>query len=361
MVGDTLSEPGDHYMIYVPPSLRRRDLREPLIKLLYHLKRRRTAIDMRENELMVQRTISEFKDLYVALRTYFEADLRRQDASAMMRFMFTRFVTKLVGFRRRIADLVGYTGGDSLAQIWLDPDIAALAVQSYAPVEPPGAPACLWDTGELWHLLPPPFRQHPARAIEALPNYRRPSWMTWLQTHRRRAEEPLTLGDLMDLGFDPTRLKEIDLKGQPYIFERIEARQVCHVERIRQALAELKPALAGSRAGNALLKINPPLLAIRDRGNAYILRRKIQGIHWEEALEQLRCAPDLCRMYHELRLEPLIHATVDTARRLVAAHGPDMESLAEDLTMFVSWDVGCNRPQIQVDAAGVFLQAVWLA
>lgn len=361
LVGDTLSEPGDHYMVYVPPVLRRRDLREPLIRLLYHLKRRRTAIDMRENELMVQRTIGEFKDLYTALRTYFEDDIRRQRATPMMRFMFTRFVTKLVGFRRRIADLVGYTGGDSLAQIPLDPYIAAVPVQSYAPMEPPGSPACLWDAGGLWPLLPAPIREHPARAIEALPNYRRPSWTTWLQTSGRNPGDPLTLGDLMDLGFDPTRLKEIRLQGRPYIFERIQARRVGHVERIRQALGMLKTRLAGSRARNALLQVTPPLLALRDRGNAYILRRKIPGIHWEEALEQIRCAPDLSRIHRELRLEPLIHATVGAALRLAASRAPGIEALAEDLTLFVSWDLDRNRPQVQVDAAGVFLQAVWLA
>src|SRR5512139_1423574 len=90
---------------------------------------------MRENYMMVERTIAEFRELYRTLLTYFEKEIRRGESSSFMRFMFTRFVTKLIAFRRRIGDLVGYTGGESMEQITLAPEVACLEVKSYPPRE----------------------------------------------------------------------------------------------------------------------------------------------------------------------------------------------------------------------------------
>ena len=59
-------------MIYIPPAHEGKDLRDSIIRLVHHIRRRRPAIDMRDNEIMVQRTIEEFKDLYRALLTYSE-------------------------------------------------------------------------------------------------------------------------------------------------------------------------------------------------------------------------------------------------------------------------------------------------
>ncbi len=103
----TEAESDGGYMVYTPPCFAGKDIRDPLLKLLHHLKRKRPAIDMRDNELMVERTIEEFKDLYCALLTYFGAEIDREESSSLMRFTFTRFVTKLLGFRRRIGQLLG--------------------------------------------------------------------------------------------------------------------------------------------------------------------------------------------------------------------------------------------------------------
>ncbi len=89
------------------------------MKIVHHLKRKRAAIDMRDNELMVKRTIGEFKDLYAALLTYFEREIQTGRPTPLTQFMFTRFVTKLISFRRRIGTLLGYTGGESIEQIVL--------------------------------------------------------------------------------------------------------------------------------------------------------------------------------------------------------------------------------------------------
>jgi GNAT superfamily N-acetyltransferase len=116
------------YMVFIPPSMRDRNLADPIRRLVHHLRRKRPAIDMRDNELMVKRTIEEFKELYGALLTYFRGGTSNSQTDSLMRFMFTRFVTKLLGFGHRISRLVGYTGGESLGQIVLDPDVRALTV-----------------------------------------------------------------------------------------------------------------------------------------------------------------------------------------------------------------------------------------
>jgi hypothetical protein len=62
-IGDGAGDSENHFMIYVPSRWQGKQLRDPLLKIFYHLKRKRAAIDMRDNEVMVQRTIGEFKDL----------------------------------------------------------------------------------------------------------------------------------------------------------------------------------------------------------------------------------------------------------------------------------------------------------
>lgn len=50
-----------------------------------------------------------------------------------MRFMFTKFAARLVGFRRRrISHLLGYTGGESLEEIAVDHRILGLPIQPFS-------------------------------------------------------------------------------------------------------------------------------------------------------------------------------------------------------------------------------------
>ena len=64
LIGDSLSDETDNYMIFVPPALEGRDLTKHVSDCCIHLKRKRTVIHMRENEVMVKRTIAEFRELY---------------------------------------------------------------------------------------------------------------------------------------------------------------------------------------------------------------------------------------------------------------------------------------------------------
>ncbi len=363
IIGEGMSNSFGNYMVYIPPRLQKKNLREPVLKLLHHLKRKRAAIDMRDNEVMVQRTISEFKGLHEALVLYFEDEIQQETSTPLMRFMFTRFVTKLIAFRRRIGDLLGYTGGESMEQIVLAPEIAALPVQSYAPPEIGSKSSFVTGDRELWPRLPEDLRKHPARIIESLPNYRRPNLINWLEGRGKTQTHILEIGDLMDLGFDPTRLKEITIDGDRFIFERVQARQIPEIEKKRELMQRIaSKKIAAFRANNAQIKLNPPLLTIRDRGNAYILRRKINGIHWEEAVEQLKTVPMLVKINESAKCDRIIFATINKANKIIAEQlGVTEPDILDPLTCFVSWDLKSNRPKLMVDFAGTFLESVWMA
>jgi len=361
-VGDGPEDRENHFMIYVPSRWQGKQLRDPLLKIVYHLKRKRAAIDMRDNEVMVQRTIGEFKDLYAVLLTYFRREIQTGKTTPLTQFMFTRFVTKLISFRRRIGTLLGYTGGESIEQIVLDPVVAALPVRTYPPSELSSkSPSVLGDK-ELWARLPHMLKKHPARFIESLPNYGRPSLVSWLKERGMSSTERLTIGDLMNLGFDPTRLKEIVVDNEKFIFERIQARQLPELKKKEELLRRIKLEIAHARPSNAQLKVNLPLLAIQDRGNAYVLRRKVDGIHWEEAIEQIQSAPHLKSMNGSMKIDRMILGTVRVAHQMISEKlGLREETVADSLTCFVSWNLEGNLPRLSIDFTSAYLESVWMA
>ena len=361
VIGNSVTDRQNNYMVYIPLQFKGKDLKEPIKKLLYHLEKKREAINMRDNEVMVQQTIAEFKDLYFALLKYFESEICEGKSSLLMRFMFTRFVTKFIAFRRRIGNLLGYTGGESLEQITLTPEIDALPVQSYIPIEFKGKIILMDGNKEIWSNLPRNLKENPARFIELLPNYRRPSLIAWLSEQKFTSNHILTLGDLMDLGFDPTRLKEMFINGKSFIIERIQTRQLPELERKRVLLKQIASKTFRIKIENVQLKINPPLLAIQERGNAYVLRRKINGIHWEEAIEQLHSTPRLKALNTSLKLDKMIFNTVRKVSEVITEHLDIKEkTFFEQLAYFVSWDLKNNMPKTIIDFT-ISLESVWLA
>jgi hypothetical protein len=360
--GDGTGDRENHFMIYVPSRWQGRQIREHILKIVYHLKRKRPAIEMRDNEVMVQRTIAEFKDLYAALLTYFRREILTGKPTPLTRFMFTRFVTKLISFRRRIGSLLGYTGGESIEQIVLDPAIAALPVTTYPPsVLSSKGPSVLGDK-ELWSRLPDMLRKDPARFIESLPGYGRPSLVSWLKDRGKVSTDRLTIGDLMSLGFDPTRLKEIVLDNEKFIFERIQARQLAELKEREEILKRIQSEMAHARPNNAELRVNPPLLSIQDRGNAYVLRRKVDGIHWEEAIEQLQSAPHLKSMNESMKIDRVILGTVRETHKMISENlNSKEEAAADSLACFVSWDLEANQPRLMIDFTYTYLESVWMA
>jgi hypothetical protein len=362
LIGNSFLDKNDNYMIFIPPALDGKDLKGPVLKLLHHLKRRLTVIHVRENEIMVGRTIAEFRDLYQTLLTYFEPEIRKGEASPFMRFIFTRFVTKLIAFRRRIGNLVGYTGGESIEQITLMPEVANLEVKSYAPRELVNKNAL--GNGELALLnrLPEDLKIKPASFIESLPNYRRPSFIAWLNERGKSHSDTLTLGDLLDLGFDPTRLKEITLDGQEFIFERIQERQLSDLKKKSKLLERIASEMSLAKVRNAWLRTNPVLLVIRDRGNAYVLRRKISAIHWEEAIEQLQTHPLLRSLHTGMQIDQLLLTTVRTAGEVIEDRlGLEKGTVSDQLTPFVPWDLENNHPKMVIDFEGTYLESLWMA
>ncbi len=353
----------ERYMVFLPTSLNVRDLETSLQKLIHHLRRKRPAIDMRDNELMVRRTIDEFKELYQALRVFFHDSLHSNDHDPIMRYMFTRYVTKLLGFSRRIRRLIGYTGGESLSQIVLDKRVRELPVQSYAPKALSQDPTFFSGDKEVWLSLPETLKNDPARYIEALPNYQRPSLVSWLNNTNRSSRQAFTIGDILELGFDPTRLKEFSWNGKEFIFERVQAKMLPIVEKRRQFMERLDKETHGLVIGNIRVQTNPPLLIIRDRGNAYVLRRKLAGIHWEEAKEQLRTDPSLKELNDMLSVDMVItkgiNAVADWTNSRV---NQDEENVMDPSNYFVSWDLVGNRPVLNVDPWGVAsVQKIWIA
>jgi hypothetical protein len=362
IIGPSIHYRENHYMIFIPPSLEKRDLKQPVQKCMYHLKRRRAAIDIRDNLTMVKRTMNEFRGLYQALLTYFGPAIDHPHSSLFMRFLFTRFVTKFIAFRRRIGDLLGYTGGESTEQITLDPKIERLQVKTYAPREFVKENAFGIGDLELLSRLPGLLKKEPARMIESLPNYRRPSFMSWLEERGRDYKDSLTLGDLMDLGFDPTRLKEITIDDQDYIVERVQAKQIDELQKRNSLLERISSEMAGRRVRNAWLKANPVLLIIRDRGNGYVLRRKIDAIHLDEALEQLQGDPKLREFNETVKADRLFLATVREAREALSKLPvAEREESLDNLTPFVSWDLKNNQPRMVIEFATSYLETLWMA
>lgn len=362
IIGNLMFYKDNNYMVFIPPSLKERDLKQPVLKLMYHLKRKRAVIDIRENETMVKKTLNEFRELYQALMTYFHSELERSRSSVFMRFLFTRFVTKFIAFRRRIGDLVGYTGGESTEQIVLDARINKLQVKSYAPREFVKEDAVVMGALGLLSKLPEELKREPAQIIESLPNYRRPNFLLWLEKHHKTYEDSLTLGDLMDLGFDPTRLKEIEMDNKTFIFERVQARQIDILQEKGALVTRISERMPNAKIKSAQLKTNPILLIIRDRGNGYVLRRKIDAIHWEEAIEQLQSNPNLKSINDAVKLDRIILETVKTSASTISHElNVERETIIDQLTPFVSWDLEKNRPKMVVDFAFSYLESIWIA
>jgi len=131
-IGKDMLNGEGHYMVFLPTLTKIPNLRESLIRLLFKIRGKRPVIDMHDNESMVKRTIAEFQSVYKALEHLFEIELSTATSTPFMHFMFTKFVTKVLGFGRRIATLIGYTGGESLEQISISEEIKALPIQPYS-------------------------------------------------------------------------------------------------------------------------------------------------------------------------------------------------------------------------------------
>ena len=108
--------------------------------------------------------------------------------------------------------------------------------------------------------------------------------------------------------------------------------------------------------------MNPPLLIIQDQGNAYILRNKIEAIHWDEALEQAQTHAALKELNQTIKLDKLIRKSLKTAVHLLSAE-LTLEERDELNTFawFVSWNLETNQPRLLIDFTEPYFDSIWMA
>jgi len=362
LTGDDGVNGEGRYMVFVPISIKTSDLRDKLVKLLFKIRKKRSVIDMHDNESMVKRTIEEFRSVYEALGRLFDEELSAGISTPLMRFMFTRFVTKVHGFRRRITSLLGYTGGESLEQISISGRIKALPIQPWSLWGSKEAKAKIWGEEAIIRGFPEALTQEPTLFVEGLPLYRRPYLPSWMERKGGAESLDLRISDLLELGFDPTRLREFNLEGVAYIFERISPHFLPLMEGKKRFLSKIAESVSGMRFRSAAIQINPPLVILQDRGNVYILRRKVEGIHSQEALDQLRTSPYLKDMNRVVGIDRAVALTINEIKEcLVKRFDFDLHEDIEDLAFFVPWDLKRNIPLVTVDVSGVSFDRIWIA
>jgi hypothetical protein len=110
------------------------------------------------------------------------------------------------------------------------------------------------------------------------------------------------------------------------------------------------------------MQVNPILLTFRDRGNIYILRKRVDGIHWQEALDQLRTVPYLKELNRAIGVDHVMTGAMSNIREWMRKkfHSGYRQEI-DDLAYFFPWDLENNLPRVNVDIAGVSLDTLWIA
>jgi hypothetical protein len=219
-----------------------------------------------------------------------------------------------------------------------------------------------WGVEGILRSLPEQLKEGPTLFIEDLPFYRRPYLLSWMRKKGVGHSQGLKISDLLELGFDPTKLREFRHEGVDYIFERISPLSLPSIEKKIKWLKRMTEPLSRIRFHNATLETNPPLAILQERGNVYVLRKKVKGIHLEEALEQLRTSPHLNGMNRAVGIDHALVLTINEIKSWVrrAFHLSPREEI-EDLTFFIPWELEKNIPGIHVDISAVSLDRLWIA
>ena len=362
LIGNGVPDGGGNYMVFVPDSIQAHDLKNKLIKLLFNLSKKRPVIDMHDNEDMVKRTIQEFRSVFQALEGLFDAEISSGTSNPLMRFMFTRLTTKLIGFRRHIAALIGYTGGESLEQISFSDRIKELQILPYSLWKSEKDHGGIWGDKQVLLNLPGKLKEEPTFFIEGLPFYKRPYLYDWMGKMGTHPSQPLKISDLLDLGFDPTRSREFHHEGVDYIFERVSPHFLNSLVKKRRFLRKIERCVSRLKFQGTILRINPILLIFKDRGNIYALRKRVPGIHSQEALDQLRTSLYLREMNHAVGIDRAMVRTINDIRIwLETRSNSHFKQEIEDLTYFFPWDIDRNIPRVHVDASGASLAMIWIA
>ena len=361
LMGPSVVERGENYMVFIPDSMGTYNVKKELSRILFNLGKSRPAIDMHDNEDMVKRTIEEFRSVYQTLTQLFASELSSGTASDLMRFMFTRLTTKLIGFSRRITSLIGYTGGESLEQVSFSDPIKELPILPYSLWKSKERNVEIWGDRKTMSILPEELAKEPTLFIENLPLYRRPYLEDWINKRGSISPHSLNISDLLDLGFDPTRLREFSHEGVDYVVERISLHFFSPLVKKRRFLRKIAKCSAGARFHGATVRINPPLLIFRDRGNIYALRKKVEGIHSQEALDQLKTSPYLRETNRIAGIDRAILGTLKEINVwLERQFNSRFRQEIEELTYFIPWNIDKNFPGIHVGTTGISIDHLWI-
>lgn len=362
LLGNGGTEDWGNYMAFVPESIQTDNIRNELIRILYNLRKKRPVIDMHDNEDMVKRTIKEFCSIYQTLAQLFDAELSAGTSTPLMRFMFTRLTTKLIGFRRQITSLIGYTGGESLEQVSFSDQVKNLPIQSCSLWNLKKDHVGIWGDKAILQNLPIRLKSEPTFFIEVLPIYKRPYLNIWIERMRNLPAQPLKISDLLDLGFDPTRLREFHHEGINYIFERIPPHFFSFLLKKRRLQRNIGNFISEFRPHGVVIRINPLLLIFRDRGNIYALRKKVEGIHSQEALDQLRTSPHLREMNRTIGIDSLMVRVIHEIQNELRVNlNQSFHQEIENLTYFIPWDIEKNSPRVCVDISSISMDTIWIA
>ncbi len=362
LIGETVREESYNYMIFIPHSMNIRRLKEKLIRLLFKISKKRPLIEMHDNEIMVRRTISEFQRVYETLSHLFEKDLLSDEPDPLACFLFTKFIAKLLTFRRRISKLIGYTLEESLEQLNVSDKIKDLPILSYSLWRGNNIKPEIWGEEGIIKNLPEELIKNPTLYIESLPLYKRPFLLSWLKRKGEMNQRRFKIRDLFELGFDPTRLKEFHMDEKDYIFERVSPHFLPSIERRKKLLEKIAKESIKLKIQNATIQINLPLVLILDRGNLYILRKKLEGIHLEEALEQIKTVSYLRTMNLSIGIDRIfISTTIEVKKWLMKKFGYNFREEIEDLAFFIPWDIGKNMPLLNIDVSKVYLEKIWVS
>jgi len=362
IISDGGSDNWENYMVLIPDTIQFQNMKNDLIRILFSLKKSRPIIEMHDNDDMVKRTIEEFQSVYEGLVKLFLEDLQSGAANTLMNFMFTRLATRLIGFHRRIESLIGYTGGESLEQLAFSDTVKRLALQPYSLWRFGEEDGGMWGNEEILRSLPVELKEDPTIFIESLPFYRRPYLDNWMKRTGLQPTPALSISDLLDFRFDPTRLREFHHKGVKYIFERVSPLFFTALLRKRAFLKKVEKAEDELHFRGTIIRVNPIILVVRDRGNVYTLRRQVAGVHSQEALDQLKTIPHLRILNSAIGVDRCIQNVVkDTGDALKKRFHSRFKREIEELAYFIPWDIEQNTPVIRVDISGISLDTVWVA
>jgi phytoene dehydrogenase-like protein len=93
-----------------------------------------------------------------------------------------------------------------------------------------------------------------------------------------------------------------------------------------------------------------------------VLRRKLGGVHSQEALDQLITMPHLKELNRAVGIDTALTSTIKDARDFLRKEfAPRFRREIDELTYFVPWDVERNLPSVTVDVSGISLNTLWIS